>query len=70
MRGEKEFFGLFSLLSDRPSPFTIVAEKDTVCYLLKKEVFTRFLDDYADLLLYFTMGPSKGFKSTGYTRGA
>ncbi|HSO71434.1 MAG TPA: DUF294 nucleotidyltransferase-like domain-containing protein, partial [Thermodesulfobacteriota bacterium] len=69
MRGEKEFFGLFSLLSDRPSPFTIVAEKDTVCYLLKKEVFTRFLDNYAELLLYFTMGPSKGFKSIGYNGG-
>ena len=66
MRGEKEFFGLFSLLSDRSSPFTIVAEKDTVCYLLKKEVFTRFLDNYTDFLFYFTMGPSKGFKSTGY----
>ncbi|MFH0730367.1 MAG: DUF294 nucleotidyltransferase-like domain-containing protein [Pseudomonadota bacterium] len=69
MRGEKEFFGVFSLWSNRPSPFTIIAKKDTVCYLLKKEVFIRFLNDYANLLLYFTMGPSKGFKSTGYSDG-
>jgi CBS domain-containing protein len=67
MRGENEFFGVFSLWSNRPSPFTIVAEKNTACYLLKKEVFIRFLNDYANLLLYFTMGPSKGFKSTGYS---
>lgn len=62
IRGEKEFFGIFSLLTNRPSPFKIQAEKDTVCYLLKKGVFARFLDTYVDLLLYFTMGPSKGFK--------
>ena len=62
IRGEKEFFGIFSLLTDRPSPFKIAAEKDTVCYLLKKGSFTRLLDKYHDVLLYFTMGPSKGFK--------
>jgi CBS domain-containing protein len=65
MRHEREFFGVFSLWSNRPSPFTIIAKKKTVCYLLKKEVFTRLLDDYANFLLYFTMGPSKGFRSTG-----
>lgn len=65
MRHEKEFFGVFSLWSNRPSPFTIIAKKKTVCYLLKKEVFTRLLDDYVNFLLYFTMGPSKGFRSTG-----
>ena len=62
IRGEKEFFGVFSLLTDRPSPFKISAETDTVCYLLKKEIFTRILDKHPDVLLYFTMGPSKGFK--------
>lgn len=63
MRGEMEFFGVFSLWSNRPSPFTIVAKKRTICYLLEKEVFNRLLDKYANFLLYFTMGPSKGFKS-------
>ena len=62
VRGEKEFFGIFSLLTDRPSPFKIRADIDTVCYLLKKEAFTRVLNNYPDVLLYFTMGPSKGFK--------
>jgi CBS domain-containing protein len=62
IRGEKEFFGIYSLLTDRPSPFKIVAENDSVCYLLKKEVFTRVLEKHVEVLLYFTMGPSKGFK--------
>jgi CBS domain-containing protein len=62
VRSEKEFFGIFSLLTDRPSPFRITAEADTVCYLLKKGAFARILDKYPDVLLYFTMGPSKGFK--------
>lgn len=62
VRGEKEIFGIFSLLTDRPSPFKIAAEKETVCYLFKKGVFARILDRYPDVLLYFTMGPSKGFK--------
>jgi CBS domain-containing protein len=69
MHHEKEFFGGFSLWSNRPCPFTITAKKKTVCYLLKKEVFTRLLDDYANFLLYFTMGPSKGFRSTGPSGG-
>jgi CBS domain-containing protein len=61
-RDEGDFFGLISLLSGEPSPFTIVAEEDTICYLIKKEVFKKFLDVYPDLFLYFTSGPSKGYK--------
>jgi CBS domain-containing protein len=61
-RDEGNFFGLLSLLSGEPSPFTILAEEDTLCYLLKKEVFKKLLDAYPDIFLYFTAGPSKGFK--------
>jgi CBS domain-containing protein len=61
-RDEGDFFGLISLLSGEPSPFTIVAEEDTLCYLVKKEVFKRLLGEYPDVFLYFTSGPSKGFK--------
>jgi CBS domain-containing protein len=63
IRGDKEFFGVFSLWSNRPSPFTIVAKKKTVCYLIAKEVFIRLLNEYANFLLYFTMAPSKGFRA-------
>lgn len=70
MRGEGEFFGFFSLLGNRPSPFTIVAEKDTLCFLLDKNSFLRLLDTYPDVLLYFTMGPSKGFKTAVPGRSA
>jgi CBS domain-containing protein len=62
LRGEGELFGFFSLLNNRPSPFTIVTEKETVCFRLGKESFLRLMDNYSDFLLYFTMGPSKGFK--------
>ncbi len=61
-RDEGEFFGLISLLSGEASPFTVLAEEDTLCYLVKKEVFKRLLDDHPSMLLYFTTGPSKGFK--------
>jgi CBS domain-containing protein len=61
-RDEGEFFGLISLLSGESSPFTILAEEDTLCYLVKKEVFKRLLDEHPSMLLYFTTGPSKGFK--------
>jgi CBS domain-containing protein len=61
-RDEGDFFGLISLLSGEPSPFTIVAEEDTLCYLVRKEVFKKLLGEYPDVLLYFTSGPSKGFK--------
>lgn len=61
-RDEGDFFGLLSLLSGEPSPFTIIAEEDTLCYLLKKEVLKKLLDTHPDLFLYFTAGPSKGFK--------
>ncbi len=61
-RDEGDFFGLVSLLSGEASPFTIIAEEDTLCYLLKKEAFKKLLDTYPDILLYFTAGPSKGFK--------
>ena len=61
-RDEGDFFGLLSLLSSGPSPFTIIAEEDTLCYLLKKEAFKKLLDTYPDIFLYFTAGPSKGFK--------
>jgi CBS domain-containing protein len=60
-RDEGDFFGLISLLSGEPSPFTIVAEEDTLCYLLKKDVFKGLLDTHPDILFYFTTGPSKGF---------
>lgn len=60
MRGVKEIFGLFSLLSNSPSPFKIVAAEDTICYLIPKKIFKRILDNNPDVLLYFTMGPSKG----------
>ncbi len=66
-RGEKELFGVFSLWSNRPSPFTIVAEKNTCCYLITRAVFNQLLEDYSDFLLHFTMGPSKGFRSTSST---
>jgi CBS domain-containing protein len=61
-RDEGDFFGLISLLSGEPSPFTIVAEEDTLCYLVKKEVFKKLIGEYPDVFLYFTSGPSKGFK--------
>ena len=70
-RDEGDFFGLLSLLSGDPSPFTIVAEEDTLCYLLKKDAFKKLLDASPDVFLYFTGGPSKGFKqfqSAGMTR--
>ncbi|MEO0250469.1 MAG: cyclic nucleotide-binding domain-containing protein, partial [candidate division WOR-3 bacterium] len=61
-RDEGDFFGLISLLSGEPSPFIVVAEEDTICYLVKKEMFRRVLDNHPDVLLYFTTGPSKGFR--------
>jgi CBS domain-containing protein len=61
-RDEGDFFGLISLLSGEPSPFTIVAEEDTLCYLMRKEVFKKLIGEYPDVFLYFTSGPSKGFK--------
>ena len=61
-REEGDFFGLLSLLGGEPSPFTIIAEEDTLCYLLRKEVFKNLLDTNPDVFLYFTAGPSKGFK--------
>ncbi|MGC1402160.1 MAG: DUF294 nucleotidyltransferase-like domain-containing protein, partial [Thermodesulfobacteriota bacterium] len=61
-RDEGEFFGLISLLSDQPSPFRVLAEEDSLCYLIKKEVFKGLLRDHPDLLIYFTRGPSKGYK--------
>lgn len=69
LRGEKEFFGVFSLWSNRPSPFTIVATQKTICCLLTKEVFTRLLNEHSNFLLYFTMGPSKGFKAVAKIEG-
>lgn len=62
VRSEGELFGFVSLLSGRPSPFKIVAETDTVCLLIEKGIFLRLMDSYSSFLLYFTMGPSKGFK--------
>jgi CBS domain-containing protein len=59
-RDEGDFFGLISLLNGAPSPFTIVAEEDTLCYLIKKDIFRRVLDTHPDIFLYFTAGPSKG----------
>ena len=64
-RDDGEFFGLISLLSERPSPFKIVAEEDTLCYLIKKEVLKNLLDDHPDLQIYFSGGPSKGYKQFG-----
>jgi CBS domain-containing protein len=61
-RDEGDFFGLISLLSGEPSPFTIVAEEDTLCYLIRQEVFKKLLGESPDVFLYFTSGPSKGFK--------
>ena len=61
-RDDGDFFGLISLLSGDPSPFIIVAEEDTICYLVKKDVFRKLLNNYPDVFLYFTTGPSKGFK--------
>jgi hypothetical protein len=52
--------GLISLLSGDPSPFIIVAEEDTICYLVKRMcsgsswITTRCIS--------FHHGPSKGFK--------
>ncbi|RJR17537.1 MAG: cyclic nucleotide-binding/CBS domain-containing protein [Desulfobacteraceae bacterium] len=67
IRGEGELFGFFSLLSNRPSPFSIVSEEDTLCLLINKKTFLRLMDSYSDFLLYFTMGPSKGFKPSDET---
>ena len=61
-RDEGDFFGLISLLSGEPSPFIVVAEEDTLCYLIKKDVFKKILGSHPDISLYFTSGPSKGFK--------
>jgi CBS domain-containing protein len=61
-RDDGEFFGLISLLSDKPSPFKVVAEEDTLCYLIKKEILKKLLDDHPDMQIYFTGGPSKGYK--------
>ena len=64
-RDDGEFFGLISLLTERPSPFKIVAEEDTLCYLIKKEVLKNLLVDHPDLQIYFSGGPSKGYKQFG-----
>ena len=61
-REDGEFFGLISLLSDQPSPFRVLAEEDTLCYLIKKEVLKELLKAHPDMLIYFTKGPSKGYK--------
>ncbi len=61
-RDERDFFGLVSLLSGKPSPFTIVAEEDTLCYLLRKKVFRKLMEEFPDVFAYFTSGPSKGLK--------
>jgi CBS domain-containing protein len=61
-RDERDFFGLVSLLNGKPSPFTIVAEEDTLCYLIRKKVFKKLLGEFPDISAYFTSGPSKGFK--------
>lgn len=61
-RDDGDFFGLISLLSGEPSPLIVVAEEDTLCYLIKKELFRKLLDEHPDVFLYFTSGPSKGFK--------
>ena len=61
-REEGDFFGLISLLSDTPSPFTVIVEEDTLCYLIKKEVFKKLLYLHPDVLLYFTTGASKEYK--------
>ena len=61
-RDDGDFFGLISVLSGNPSPFTVVAEEDTLCYLIRKEVLQRLFDLCPDILLYFTIGPSKGYK--------
>jgi CBS domain-containing protein len=61
-RDERDFFGLVSLLNGKPSPFTIMAEEDTLCYLIRKKVFKKLLGEFPDIFAYFTSGPSKGFK--------
>ncbi len=61
-RDEKDFFGLVSLLNGKPSPFTVVAEEDTFCYLIRKKVFKKLLEEFPDIFTYFTSGPSKGLK--------
>ena len=61
-REEGDFFGLVSLLRDEPSPFAVVAEEDTICYLVKKEIFKQILEEYPNAFLYVTAGPSKEFK--------
>lgn len=70
IRGPKEIFGIFSLLSNSSSTFKIVAEQDTACYLINKKVFKRLLANYPDVLLYFTMGPSKGNRASGPSPGS
>ena len=59
-RDEGECFNLFSLLSGKPAPFVIVAEEDTLCYLIREEIFRRLTEAHPDVLHYFTMGPGRG----------
>ena len=61
-RDEGDFFGLFSLLSGEPSPFTVVTVEDTICYLLKKDAFKELMESHPGFHLYFASGPSKDFK--------
>lgn len=53
-RGEGDHFGYVSLLSGGPSPYTVVAEEDTFCYLVKKAAFNRLLDTHPEVFLHFT----------------
>jgi CBS domain-containing protein len=69
-RDDGEFFGLISLLTDKPSPFKVVAEEDTLCYLIRKEILKKLLDDHPDVQIYFTGGPSKGYKQFGSVMSA
>ena len=55
-RGEGDYFGYASLLSGGPSPYAVVAEEDTFCYLVKKPAFNRLLDSHPDVFLHFTRG--------------
>jgi len=50
-------------LSGEPSPFTIVAEEDTLCYLVRKEVFKKLIGEYPDVFLYFTSGRARDSNS-------
>ena len=68
-RDEGDFFGLISLLSGEPSPFIVVAEEDTLCYLIKKDVFKKILEEPSRYLTLFYVRPKQGVQTVRFKNG-